>query len=315
MKTHRDEIIGVLQLINRKRDRRRCGCSSRRDRRARGAARTTQRCVELVTRARVAGGRRDREQPALRGHRAAVRGIRHRGGHGDRIARSDDVRSLGPRRDAHRRARRGGRSRRRRPVPRRALHARAAARASLRRPAARLRQGRRARAGAGEGEEALPARPRAHPAPLRVSASSARTSSSSASAPSYLLARGRDALRASWSRSSSDERRRDARRAALLPRRDRRAPTSRPCSPEGSFDDAAAASTSAPTSTSTGVERPLLEDHELQFLMIRKGNLDDARAPRDRVARHAHVSASSSRSRGRASCAASRRSPTGITRS
>ena len=54
------------------------------------------------------------------------------------------------------------------PVSRRALHARAAARAALRRPAARLRQGRRARAGAGEGEEALSARPRPDPASLRL---------------------------------------------------------------------------------------------------------------------------------------------------
>jgi hypothetical protein len=38
-----------------------------------------------------------------------------------------------------------------------------------------------------------------------------------------------------------------------------------------------------------GRTRPLLEDHELQFLMIRRGKPRRAGAARDRVARHAHL--------------------------
>ena len=118
MKTHRDEIIGVLQLINRKRDARRAAHVGG-DRSSARCVPFDARCVELATRARVAGRGRDRERPAVRGHRAAVRGLRHRRRHGDRIARPDDLGSLGPRRDAHRRPRRGGGPRRRRAVSRR----------------------------------------------------------------------------------------------------------------------------------------------------------------------------------------------------
>ena len=167
MKTHRDEIIGVLQLINRKRDPNvKLSTPVIVEREVETLRPARRRAGE---RARVAGGGRDREQPAVRGHRAAVRGIRHRRGHGDRSARPHHVGSLEPRGDAHRRTRRSGRPRRRRTVPRPAVLARAAPRAPLRRTAARFRQGRRARGSARQGEEALPARPRAHSASVRLS--------------------------------------------------------------------------------------------------------------------------------------------------
>ena len=248
MKTHRDEIIGVLQLINRKRDPdARLACADEVEREVRAVRRAVRRARD---RARVAGGRRDRERPAVRGHRAAVRGVRHRRGHGDRIARPDDVGSLRPRRDDD-----GRRSPRRwialgeRTVSRRQLHARAAARAPLRRPAARLRQGRRARAGAGEGEEALSARPRAHPAPLRVprSARGARVRARARRAAPGGRARGvRGRPRAARVRAA------DASRGArALPRRRSSRPTSRRSSPRAA-SMRSRRSDDAPSWTSTG---------------------------------------------------------------
>ena len=113
-------------------------------------------------RARVAGGRRDREQPALRGHRATVRGVRHGGGDGHR---SRAIRRRRATRAASRRSRSGSprRSIARGEGPYRDVRftREQTSRAALRRPAARFRQGRRARAGARQAEEALPARPRA----------------------------------------------------------------------------------------------------------------------------------------------------------
>src|SRR5206468_1942760 len=114
------------------------------------------------------GGRRHGEQPPVRGHRAAVRGLRARGGARDRAARSHHVRPQRARGGHDRRPRRNGGPHGRRRVPQRALHARTGARDPLRRAAARLRQGRRTRAGAGESEEAVSARPRARAAPARL---------------------------------------------------------------------------------------------------------------------------------------------------
>ncbi len=106
MRTHKDDIVGVLQLINRKRQRRGDADFGSR-RRERGAA--VQPALRGAgERAGVAGGGRHREQPAVRGHRGAVRGLRHGRGHRDRVPRPDDVRSFRARGDAHGRARAGG---------------------------------------------------------------------------------------------------------------------------------------------------------------------------------------------------------------
>ena len=84
MKTRRDETIGVLQLINRKRDEDAKLTSP--DAIEREVSTYDQRCRRVGERARVAGRGRDREQSAVRGHRAVVRGLRDGGGDGDRIA-------------------------------------------------------------------------------------------------------------------------------------------------------------------------------------------------------------------------------------
>ena len=165
MTTPQGEVIGVLQLINRKRDPAACLP----DAAAEVLAHVDPLPATLARRARVAGRRRAREQPALRRHPAAVRGLRAGVGHRDRVARSDDVGPLRARRRPHRGAGRSGRSRDERTVRGVALHARRDARDPVRGAAARLRQGRRARAGAGEGEEALSAPARADPAALRRS--------------------------------------------------------------------------------------------------------------------------------------------------
>ena len=119
-----------------------------------------------VARARVAGRHRARERPALRRGQDAVRQLRQGRGHRDRVARSDDVRSLRARRRAHGRARARGQPRRERPLPRGPVLARRPHADRVRRAAARLRQGRRARAHPRQGEEALRARARADPAAL-----------------------------------------------------------------------------------------------------------------------------------------------------
>ena len=288
MKTHRDEVDRRAAADQPQARSPTCGCSPR-DVVEREVVPFDAALRRAGDGARVAGGGRDRERPAVRGHRAAVRGLRHRRGHGDRIARSDDVRSLGARRDAHRRAGRGGGPRRRRAVPRRRA-SRASSCASCATPACCTTSARSACASRCWSRRRSSIR--------RTSSSSATASPTSIQraeleferARAELSARAR-ARRLRGRACAALERERRARRDELapLPRRDR--PGERADGPRrGQLRALADDRASARSSTSTAATRPLLEDHELQFLMIRKGNLDDAGAPRDRVARHAHVS-------------------------
>ncbi len=82
---------------------------------------------------------------------------------------------------------------------------------------------------------------------------------------------------------------------------------------EGSFDELRGINRRTYTDFD-GVERSLLRDDELRFLMIRKGNLDDEE--RREIESHVtHTYDFLQKSRGRASSKASRTSPTRITRS
>ena len=115
----RSEVIGVIQLINK---RAKGWIELEGSERLRGRRRVVRRGVgDLRPGARVAGRHRARERPALRGGQDAVRQLREGRGHRDRVARSDDVRSLRARRRAHGRPRQGGQPRR---------HAAASARSS-----------------------------------------------------------------------------------------------------------------------------------------------------------------------------------------
>ena len=167
MKNHKDEVIGALQLINRKRDphatARRAPRSSQRQ-----VIPFSRRTVEIVS--ALAGQAavsiensllyEDIERLFEGFVTAAVTAIEQRdpttSGHSGRVA----TMTVGLAEVVDRSGRR--------PVPARQLLARADQGDPLRQPAARLRQGRRARAGAGQGEEALPAGPLAHPQPLRL---------------------------------------------------------------------------------------------------------------------------------------------------
>ena len=274
MKSHRDEIVGVLQLINRKRDAGRARSSSD-EVVDREVLTYDERCVELVSalasQAAVAieNSRlyEDIERLFEGFVTAAVTAIESRdpttSGHSGRVA----TLTVGLAEVVDRSERRA-RTRHVQLLPR------AAARAALRRAAARLRQGRRARAGAREGEEAL----------------SATTSSSSAHRFAYLHPARRPRVRAHARRPPARSAAASGYDAALArPRRELRdaprascAATSRRSSraneptilPEGSFDELQRSATETYVDFE-GDERPLLEEHELQFLMIRKGNLDD----------------------------------------
>ena len=160
-------------------------------------------------------------------------------------------------------------------VSRRALHARAAARASLRRPAARLRQGRRARAGARESRRssiratssssAIASRICMQSGGSRVRARARRASARAADASAH---------DAAIERAARTRDRRAARSARTVSRRDRQ--RQRAHGPaRGQLRRAARQINRQTYVDFDGVERPLLDDHELQFLMIRKGNLDD----------------------------------------
>ena len=140
----------------------------------------------------------------LRGGQDAVRRLREGRGHRDRVARSDDLRSLRARRRAHGRPRAGGQPRRQRPLPRGPVLARRPDPDRVRGAAPRLRQGRRARARAGQGEEALRARARADPP--AVPADQARLQDRGPRVQGPLPDRGRRASRSPSSspRSTSD---------------------------------------------------------------------------------------------------------------
>ena len=108
----RDEVIGVIQLINKRaKGWIQLDLPSDFDD---GVVPFDDVSEAYVVVARVAGRHRARERAALRGGQDAVRGLREGRGHRDRVARSDDVRSLRARRRAHRRARASGRPRRER---------------------------------------------------------------------------------------------------------------------------------------------------------------------------------------------------------
>ena len=170
MQNHHGEVIGVLQLINRKRD------FAAPTHVARGGGPADHRLQPAYGEDRQGaggpGGGLDREQPAVRGDRAAVRGIREGGGaprsssatrppratpSGSRSARWRSPRLVDRVQD--------GPFRLVKFTPEQIREIRYAG------PAARLREGRRAGAGAGQGQEALreragpdPAAPRIHPA-------------------------------------------------------------------------------------------------------------------------------------------------------
>ena len=99
----RDEVIGVIQLINKRAKGWITLDSAERLRGRRRAVRRRLGGVRLG--ARVAGRHRARERAALRRGQDAVRQLREGLGHRDRVARSDDVGSLRARRRAHGRAR------------------------------------------------------------------------------------------------------------------------------------------------------------------------------------------------------------------
>ena len=306
--------IGVLQLINRKRDAE-ARLASPDDGRARGRRRSTSapssssRALAAQAAVAIENSRlyEDIERLFEGFVTAAVTAIESRD--------PTTSRSLVPRRR---------RSRRTSPRPSTAVAsgpyrdvrftARAAARAPLRRAAARLRQGRRARAGAGEGEEALRRRPRDHAPPLRVPDAAAPTSSSSASARSTCCAHRRDGYADAVAQLDAHPRAAGATSCTRFLDAIVRAnePT---VLPEGDASSELAASTSAPTWTSTASSGRCSTDDELRFLMIRKGNLDDARAPRDRVPRDAHLPVPRADPVDARAAAASRRSRSGTTRS
>ena len=102
MVNHHGEVIGVLQLINRKRDfAARLATPEEADRQIISYSPHT---VKLVPGAGRSGRGVNREQPALRGDRAIVRGIRDGCGHRDRAARPDDLGPFGTGRHHDRRA-------------------------------------------------------------------------------------------------------------------------------------------------------------------------------------------------------------------
>ena len=154
---HKDRVVGVVQLINRKSDP---DARIRTEDDAAPVGASLHR-ARSQSRALAGGPGRGlhRERPALPGHREPLRRIHQGGGHRHRPTGSDDVRTLRARHRAH--VRHGGPHRRpdRRPLRGRALHLRGDEAATLRGPSPRLRQGGRPRGGPREGEEA-PAGPR-----------------------------------------------------------------------------------------------------------------------------------------------------------
>ena len=107
-------------------------------------------------------------QPALRQHRAVVRGFRHRRRDRHRTTRPHHLGALGAGCRDDRRAGQDPRRARRRALPGAPLQSRAAQGDPLRRSAPRLWQGRGPRAGAGQGQETLSRAARADPQPPRL---------------------------------------------------------------------------------------------------------------------------------------------------
>ena len=166
MRTPQGETIGVLQLINCKPDSAHRFASVSEIERIVRPYSPASRAARRIT--GLAGGGGHPQQPALRVDPPALRRLRARVRHGDRIARPDHLGPLPPRRESHRGPRRRRRPLRHRRLRRGPLQRRRDDGAPLRRAPARLRQGRRAGAGAGQGQEAPPGRAR----PASASASS-----------------------------------------------------------------------------------------------------------------------------------------------
>ena len=234
-----------------------------------------QRAEELALAPGGAGrDRRSRTRILYDEIRELFDGLRRRLGDRHRVARSDDLGPLAAGGDAVRRRwpRRSTAS----PTGRcAAVHFTrdAAAADRVRRRAARLRQGRRARAGAGQGQEALRGGPPRHPAALRATSSKALEVEHAERKLRVALELGEDDL--------AGARRRDRRRARAPDGRGRRglvasstAPTSRPCSSRAGFErlvEIARLVYLAPD----GELRPYLERDEVAALQVRRGSLTD----------------------------------------
>ena len=102
MRTPQGETIGALQLINCKRDFVDALAHAGGDRAERARLRRRSRAAGRL--AGLAGGGGHCQPAAVREHQPALRRLREGLGDGHRVARSDDVRSLVPRRRSHRRA-------------------------------------------------------------------------------------------------------------------------------------------------------------------------------------------------------------------
>src|SRR5439155_1442705 len=169
MKDHKEQVIGVLQLINRKRslDAVLATPAAVEQQVVPFSKRTVELVTALAGQAAVAieNSQLYREIERLfDGFVWAGGGARHR------AARSDHVRSLGAGREHDSEPGGGGGQSRGRALSRPHVHARAAARDPLRRLAARLRQGRGAGAGPRQSEEALSPAARADPPAARLRA-------------------------------------------------------------------------------------------------------------------------------------------------
>ena len=232
-------------------------------------------------------GRLARERAPLRGHPQAVRGLRQA-----RASRPSS-RAIRPR-AATRAASPTSPSALAKVVDRettgpyaaRVVHRATTCASSSTRPAARLRQDRRAREGAGQGQEALrrAARARAPALRLRRAHRSRPTCSRASCARSRRGGAARAPRRAR--RASSPQRRAEldgAWDAVLQP------PTSRRCSSSGDF--AAHRGHRAARRTSICAARcgALLDDEEVTCLKVRRGSLTQPGVRRDPLARLAHV--------------------------
>ena len=122
MKTPAGETIGVLQLINCKRHGNRRFPSA--EAIEREAIPYPERFMSLAASLASQAGGGAPEQPAAREHPDALRGLRERVGHRDRVARPHHLGPLVPRRRPHRRSRHRRRPRRSPSLRRRPVHAR-----------------------------------------------------------------------------------------------------------------------------------------------------------------------------------------------
>ena len=150
--SQRDEVIGVIQLINKKRERAHA-LHTPSDVRQHVVA-FDERSQELLGMLAAQAGVSSKPRSST-GHPYDVRRVREGQRRGDRVARSDHQRSLAARRGADGVAGKGGRHRDEWTVRRRILSRRGPARARVRKLAARFWQDRGAREGPREGQEAL----------------------------------------------------------------------------------------------------------------------------------------------------------------